>query len=132
MEAHKEKSDDSAYYHGGIKMSFIDTCTDMLISAIRNGSVYKQYCAALEAVNKMPGLKEKVDELRRLNYRIQNEGEEINLYEAIDDLDEQMEELCKISEVNQFLEAELALCRQLQAIGAAVHKGIDLDVPDLS
>ena len=54
-------------------MSFIDTCTDMLITAIKNGSVYKQYCAALDAVNKIPGLKEQVDDLRRMNYRAQNE-----------------------------------------------------------
>lgn len=113
-------------------MSFIDTCTDMLISAIRNGSVYKQYCQALEAVNRVPGLKERVDELRRLNYRVQNQSEDINLYEVIDDLDERMEELCKIEEVNQFLEAELALCKQLQGISTAIHQGIDLDVPELS
>lgn len=113
-------------------MSFIDTCTDMLISAIKNGSVYKQYCQALDAVNATPGLKEKVDELRRLNYWVQNNSEGINLYEAIDDLDERMEELCKISEVNQFLEAELELCRVLQKISTAVHQGINLDIPDLS
>lgn len=95
-------------------MSFIDTCTEMLISAIKNGSVYKQYCTALKAVNKIPGLKEQVDDLRRMNYRVQNEYEDKNLYEVIDDLDTKMEELCKIEEVNQFLEAELALCKQLQ------------------
>lgn len=132
METYKEKSDDSANHYGGIKMSFVDTCTDMLISAIKNGSVYRQYCDSLEAVKQIPGLKEEVDELRRLNYRIQNQDEGINLYEAIDHIDDRMEELCKISEVNQFLEAELALCRQLQKIGAVIHQGIDLDVPDLS
>ena len=74
-------------------MSFIDTCTEMLISAIKNGSVYKQYCTALKAVNKIPGLKEQVDDLRRMNYRVQNEYEDKNLYEVIDDLDTKMEEL---------------------------------------
>ena len=43
-----------------------------------------------------------------------------------------MEELCKIEEVNQFLEAELALCKQLQGISTAIHQGINLDVPELS
>lgn len=69
MEAHKEKSDDSANHHGGLDMSFVETCTEMLVSAIRNGSTYKEYCAALDAVFKIPGLKEQVDEIRRLNYR---------------------------------------------------------------
>ena len=63
----------------------------------------------LDAVNKIPGLKEQVDDLRRMNYRAQNEYEDKNLYEVIDDLDEKMEELCKIEEVNQFLEAELGI-----------------------
>lgn len=112
-------------------MSFIDTCTEMLVSAIKNGSVYKQYCAALEAVNEVD-LKEKVDELRSLNYRVQNQEEGSRLYDAIDDLEHNTEELCKIYEVNQFLEAELALCRQLQGITTAVHRGIKLDIPDLS
>ena len=93
---------------------------------------YKQYCTALEAVNKIPGLKEQVDDLRRMNYRVQNEYEDKNLYEVIDDLDVKMEELCKIEEVNQFLEAELALCKQLQGISTAIHQGINLDVPELS
>ena len=94
-------------------MSFIDTCTEMLVSAIKNGSVYKQYCAAL-------------------NYRVQNQEEGSRLYDAIDDLERNTEELCKIYEVNQFLEAELALCRQLQGITTAIHRGIKLDIPDLS
>ena len=113
-------------------MSFIDTCTEMLISAIKNGSAYRQYCAALEEIKKTPGLKEQVDELRRLNYQIQNESNNINLDTTLEKLDEKMEKLCRIVEVNQFLDAEMALCRQLQEISAAVHQGIYLDIPDLS
>lgn len=132
MEAHKEKSDDSANHHGGLDMSFVETCTEMLVSAIRNGSTYKEYCAALDAVFKIPGLKEQVDEIRRLNYWVQNASEETKLYEEMDDLDEKMDALSGIPEVNRFLDAELALCRQLQDIGTAIHQGIHLDVPDLS
>lgn len=113
-------------------MSFIDTCTEMLISAIKNGSAYKQYCAALEEIKKTPGLKEQVDELRRLNYQIQNQSNEMNLETALENLDEKMEKLCRIVEVNQFLDAEMALCKQLQEINTAVHQGIYLDIPDLS
>ena len=102
-------------------MSFIDTCTEMLISAIKNGSAYKQYCAALEEIKKTPGLKEQVDELRRLNYQIQNQSNEMNLETALENLDEKMEKLCRIVEVNQFLDAEMALCKQLQEINTAVQ-----------
>lgn len=110
-------------------MSFVETCTEMLVSAIKNGSVYKEYCAALKAVQQIPGLKDQVDEIRRLNYRVQNISEEAKLYE---EMDKKMESLSQILEVNRFLDAELALCRQLQDIGTAIHQGIHLDVPDLS
>ncbi len=113
-------------------MSFVETCTEMLVSAIKNGSVYKEYCAALKAVQQIPGLKDQVDEIRCLNYRVQNISEEAKLYEEMDKLDKKMESLSQILEVNRFLDAELALCRQLQDIGTAIHQGIHLDVPDLS
>ena len=113
-------------------MSFVETCTEMLVSAIKNGSVYKEYCAALKAVQQIPGLKDQVDEIRRLNYRVQNISEEAKLYEEMDKLDKKMESLSQILEINRFLDAELALCRQLQDIGTAIHQGIHLDVPDLS
>ena len=132
MEAHKEKSDDSANHHGGLDMSFVETCTEMLVSAIRNGSTYKEYCAALDAVFKIPGLKVLVDQIRRQTSRVQKASEETKLYEEMDDLDEKMDALSGIPEVNRFLDAELALCRQLQDIGTAIHQGIHLDVPDLS
>ena len=55
-------------------MSIIDVCVDKLVHAIKNGVVYKQYCTALEEIKAVPGLKEQVDELRKLNYQIQAEG----------------------------------------------------------
>ena len=112
-------------------MSIIDVCVDKLVHAIKNGVVYKQYCTALEEIKAVPGLKEQVDELRKLNYQIQAEGDDVNLYDAIDDIDSKMDELCRIPEVNRFLEAELTLCRQLQSIDASIHQGIQLDIPDL-
>lgn len=132
METDKEKTDDSADHYGGIKMSLIDTCTAHLISAIVNGSVYKQYMHALEALRKVPGLKEQVDDLRRMNYRIQNADVDINLYDEMDVIDKRMEELCSIPEASQFLDAELALCRLLQDINTEIHLGVHLDIPNLS
>ena len=79
-------------------MSIIDVCVDKLVHAIKNGVVYKQYCTALEEIKAVPGLKEQVDELRKLNYQIQAEGDDINLYDAIDDIDSKMDELCRIPE----------------------------------
>ena len=43
-----------------------------------------------------------------------------------------MEKLCRIVQVNQFLDAEMALAPRQLGISAAVHQGIYLDIPDLS
>lgn len=115
----------------GDRMSLIDTCTNVLIRGILRGKVYQEYKAALEALQKMPDVKRRVDEMRLLNYQMQMNDEEIDLYDSIDQIDSQMEELSRIPEVAVFMESELALCRQLQEINAVIHQGIHLDIPDL-
>lgn len=112
-------------------MSLIDTCTNALIQVILRGKVYQDYKTSLEELQKMPDVKRRVDEMRLLNYQMQNNDEEIDLYDFIDQIDCQMEELRKIPQVSAFMESELALCRQLQEINALIHQGISLDIPDL-
>ena len=112
-------------------MSLIETCTERLAAAIRTGDVYKRYKKALDELKLMPEEKAKMDELRILNYRMQNEEKDIDLYESIDQVAERMDELLEIPQVREFLLAEQALCRQLQNINVTIQQGIEIDVPDL-
>ena len=114
-------------------MSFVETCTEMLVSAIKNGSVYKEYCAALKAVQQIPGLKDQVDEIRRLNYRVQNISEEAKLYEEMDKLDKRNGKPVPNIGGKPFFGRRAGFVQtDLQDIGTAIHQGIHLDVPDLS
>ena len=54
-------------------MSLIETCTERLAAAIRTGDVYKRYKKALDELKLKPEEKAKMEELRILNYRMQNE-----------------------------------------------------------
>ena len=115
-------------------MNAIDQCVDSLIRTLKAGPVYKQYCEALDKLKTEPELKKQVDEIRRLNYHLHAETEsknDTNMYQAMEDANQKMEELCRIPEVNQFFEAELYLCRQIQEINAAIHQGIQFDIPEL-
>ena len=131
METYKTKSDDFADYYGGIIMGNVEVYVDRLIQEIKSGVVYRQYTVALENLNQNPELKQQVDELRRLNYQVQAESDARNLYDAIDDIESKIDKLSYVPEVTQFLEAELALCRQLQSVEVRLHQGINLNIPDL-
>lgn len=112
-------------------MKLIDTCTRYLIQAILHGKVYREYKAALDELEKMPDIKRRVDEMRLLNYQMQMDESDMDLYDSIDQIDSQLEELHRIPQVTVFLESELALCRQLREINARIHQGINLNIPDL-
>lgn len=109
-------------------MNLIETCTNTLVSGIRKGAVYRDYRKALKALEDMPEVKKKVDELRLLNYQMQQDND-IDLYRAMNEIDNRFDELRTIPEACEFLEAELSLCRQLQDINATIHQGINIDVP---
>lgn len=113
-------------------MSNIDYYVNRVIEEIKSESVYRQYTTSLEKLNANPEIKRQVDELRRLNYQAQVKNDDTDSYDTIDDIDDKINELSGIPEVNQFLEAEAALCRLLQDISVRVHEAIHLDVPDLN
>ena len=125
-------------------MSNIDYYVNRVIEEIKSESVYRQYTTSLEKLNANPEIKRQVDELRRLNYQAQvknddtdsydtiDDIDDTDSYDTIDDIDDKINELSCIPEVNQFLEAEAALCRLLQDISVRVHEAIHLDVPDLN
>lgn len=111
-------------------MSNIDYYVNRVIEEIKSESVYRQYTTSLEKLNANPEIKRQVDELRRLNYQAQVKNDDTDSYDTIDDIDDKI--ISCIPEVNQFLEAEAALCRLLQDISVRVHEAIHLDVPDLN
>lgn len=57
----------------------IKSSLEALIDSIKNSEIYNRYEEASEAVGKVPGLQERIDEYRRNNFLIQqdNEGEEL-------------------------------------------------------
>lgn len=112
-------------------MDIIERNVQILISVIRQSSVYKEYKKQEEILSKQPELKERVNRFRAGNYRTQHEPQKEFLFEKMDELVKESEELRKIPEVNAYLDAELALCRLLQKTTRELTCGIGLDIPDL-
>lgn len=110
-------------------MDKIQICVDSLIAAIRNGEVYRHYLWCEEKLREKPELRKKIDEFRAAVFRFNNSEEQTDLFEKVDDFEKEYREFRKIPEVNEFLEAELDVCRLLQRVEASIQSGVDVRIP---
>ena len=53
------------------------------------------------------------------------------MFEEMNRLEQESEELRKIPQVNAYLDAELAVCRLMQKIFMDLSNGIQMHIPDL-
>jgi cell fate (sporulation/competence/biofilm development) regulator YmcA (YheA/YmcA/DUF963 family) len=131
METDQEKSDDSSNYYGGLKMDAISRNIQILLSVIKQSDIYKEYQKQEQLISTHPDLKARVDALRATNFRLQNDVFCEELLDKTDQLARDFVELRKIPEVNAYLDAERALCKQVQTICRTLIEGIDINLPEL-
>ena len=68
---------------------------------------------------------------RNSNFKLQNEANREDLFQATEQLNRESRELRRIPQVNAYLDAELTLCKLMQGICKKLTSGIDLDIPDM-
>ncbi len=108
-------------------MERINKATEDLIKAIRESDSYKNYEVQKEKVKRVPDLKRKIDEFRQQNFMLQNNVEAEQLFDQVDVFGREYEDFTEIPLVNDFLEAELDLCRLLQEVNLRITESIDFD-----
>ena len=109
----------------------INSCTDRLIDAIKNSRDYQDYKHCSEAIDGMPGVFDKIMELRKLTVQLYHSDDEEALQRGTEDLAGRYDELLKIPNVNLFLESEEALLKILRDVSRNVMDAMELRVPDL-
>ncbi len=92
---------------------------------VRRSEVYQEYAQQLAKVKSEPGLYEKVNEFRKKNFDIQNNGSSENMMERLEELDKEYSWLRENALVEDFLQAELAFCRMMQEIDALIVRELD-------
>ncbi len=95
------------------------------IREVKQSEVYGKYAEQLERVKAEPGLYEKVNEFRKKNFDIQNNGSAENMMERLEELDKEYSWLREDALVEDFLQAELAFCRMMQEIDALIVRELD-------
>ena len=106
-------------------MDTIKNKVEELVAAIHESAEYQSFQEAEQEVNNIPGLSDKIREFCWKNYEIQNSGA-ADLYEKMEDFENQYRDFRRNPVVAQYLERELRLCRMLQEISAKITDSIEL------
>lgn len=112
-------------------MEAVNKNIDALLWRIKDTDVYKEYKKQEKILSGNPELLKRVDQFRANNFLLQNEAGSDNLFHVAEQLYRESAELRSNSEVNAFLDAELALCKMMQNICRKLVEGIDVHMPDL-
>ena len=73
-------------------------------------------------------MEQAIHEFRRRNFQMRKDGENLDLYEEIDRLGEEFAKLRSEPLVNEYLAAELAVCRLFQKINRSLLEQVEFDL----
>ena len=97
-----------------------------LVTEMKNSDEYVRFKRAEAKVAEFSGLQQRIDEFRNSWYALQNSGSP-QLFEQIDQVEERYADLRENPYVQEFLAAELALCRMFQQVNWTIMQNLDFD-----
>lgn len=106
----------------------LDKASREYIRAIKDTAIYKNYRTQLERIKQYPELYRQVNDFRRRNYEIQNTSQVDELFDKIDAFEREYEKFRENPIVDEFLRAELGLCRMMQKIDIFITEELDFDM----
>lgn len=111
-------------------MEKIQDCVETLIETMKGSPEYLNYQACEKRVSADPQLKKKVDEFRIRKYQFLN-ADGIDHFEEVDRLQNEYKELRKKPVVNEYLEAELEICKMVQQVENLIHEKVNIQIPEM-
>lgn len=108
-------------------MNQIDERIEALVSAVRESPDYIRYRQMLEKIRMEPEKEKAVNEFRKKTYLLQQNKANVDLFTEIDRLRRETAPLRAQPYVEEFLAAELALCRMVQHINYRLMEDIEFD-----
>ncbi len=110
----------------------VDLKTAELSEAILDSEEYKEFLYYLGEIKKQPELYDKVCDYRRRNFELQNMDINDNMFDEVMHFQMENAGIRKDALVNNFLKAELSVCRMLQDITRSISESVQLDTDFLS
>ena len=106
--------------------SDIQTALEQLATAMKNSEEYVRFKRAEAKVAEFSGLQQCIDEFRKNWYALQSSGAS-DLFEQIDQVEENNMDFRENPYVQEFLASELALCRMFQQVNWTIMQNLDFD-----
>lgn len=106
-------------------MDKIESSLQQLINDILDSEIYRRYDIQRIRVNAMPELKAQIDEFRRRNLELQTN--EHTTFAEIDGFEREYARFRENPIVDEFLAAELALCRLMQELNLKLTDAIHFE-----
>ena len=100
-----------------------------LTEAMKENRDYQRYLFLEAELQKNRELKKQVDEFRLRNYYLQES--DVDLYEAVEEVDREFQELQKIPVVNAYLDAELSVCKMIQRVLETISQEVQIAEPEI-
>lgn len=100
---------------------------EQFVRDIRETDVYKSYTMQLTRLKRNPELYKQVNDYRKLNFEMQNAAQVEDLFDKMDYFEKEYKEFRENVIVDDFLKAELALCRMMQEINALIVDGLNFE-----
>ena len=100
---------------------------DEFIAKLKKTQVYREYEEQLNRISEQPELKQRVDDYRCRNYEIQTRAYSENIFDEVERFQKESEHLRDIPLVDDFLSAELALCRMIQKVTTTIVEAVSED-----
>ena len=113
-------------------MERVKSCTDALTDAILECEEYRRFCSLRDQVREKPELREQINSFRQHVFTVQNSQEPLDMYAEQERLCRDFEDFRKNPLVNDFLEAELRVCRILQRVTSEIADAVDLDTDEIA
>ncbi|TGY91492.1 YlbF family regulator [Petralouisia muris] len=108
-------------------MNYIDEKTESLIYAVKESAEYKEYQRMRELIHSEPEKERAIHEFRRRNFEL-HRRRDVDLYSEMDRLEKEFAPLRAEPYVNEYLSAELAVCRMVQRINFRLMEEIEFDL----
>lgn len=109
-------------------MTEVKNLSEALAKAVVESEEYKHYLECSQELKKDADLYRRVNEMRRINFDIQNNEDILDVLEAAENLRQQYNELREMTQVRAFLNAEMSLGRMIQDIYRTVVKNVEFDL----
>ena len=107
-------------------MDQLQKSLENLIQAVKDSPEYREYRRMSDLLHMEPEKEKAVNEFRKRNYQLRTLNG-VDLYAEMDHLDKEYANLRSQPNVNEFLAAELSVCRMVQRINYRLMEEIDFE-----